>query len=111
MIKSDDLAKSSRLIETGGGGSVKQAADLYTRDLIDKPRRGRPRKVDALTPAQRAQRYRDNLKADRRRAASLAYGREMAARERIRSMERIADAWGAVERHFSADTPFAGDGP
>jgi len=45
-----------------GGGNVKQAADLYTRDLIDKPKRGRPRKPDALTPAQRAKRYRDKRK-------------------------------------------------
>lgn len=45
-----------------GGGDVKQADDVYTLDLIDKPKRGRPRKPDALTPAQRAQRYRDKVR-------------------------------------------------
>lgn len=43
---------------------AKQAADLFTRDMLDKPRRGRPRKPDALTPAQRAKAYRERLKAD-----------------------------------------------
>ena len=42
---------------------MKQANDVYTRDLINKPKRGRPRKVDALTPAQRAKRYRDRKAA------------------------------------------------
>lgn len=42
---------------------MKQASDIFTRDLIDKPKRGRPAKPDALTPAQRAQRYRDKLRA------------------------------------------------
>lgn len=43
---------------------AKQAADHFTLDLLDKPKRGRPRKPDALTPAQRAKRYRDRLRAD-----------------------------------------------
>lgn len=38
---------------------MKQPEDVYTLDLIDKPGRGRPRKANALTPAQRAQSYRD----------------------------------------------------
>lgn len=42
---------------------AKQAADLYTLDLLSKPKRGRPRKPDALTPAQRARRYRARKKA------------------------------------------------
>lgn len=42
---------------------AKQAADLYTLDLLNKPKRGRPRKPDALTPAQRARRYRARKKA------------------------------------------------
>jgi hypothetical protein len=37
---------------------AKQAADLYTLDLLNKPKRGRPRKPDAKTPAQRAREYR-----------------------------------------------------
>lgn len=51
-----------------GGG--KQPEDTYTRELPElgtaaphvKRGRGRPRKDDALTPAQRAQRYRDKKK-------------------------------------------------
>ena len=46
--------------EKSGGGTdmAKQAADLYTLDLLNKPKRGRPRKPDAKTPAQRAREYR-----------------------------------------------------
>jgi len=46
--------------KSGGGGTdmAKQAADLYTLDLLNKPKRGRPRKPDAKTPAQRAREYR-----------------------------------------------------
>lgn len=49
---------------------MKQAADRYTLPLdgVDKPRRGRPAKPDAMTPAQRAKRYRERLKADPLRA-------------------------------------------
>lgn len=46
-----------------GGGSVKQAQDHFTRDLLDKPKRGRPPKPDAKTPAQRAREYRAREKA------------------------------------------------
>lgn len=50
------------------GGAMKQPEDTRTPDLpgLDVPAkrgRGRPRKADALTPAQRAQRYRDRQKA------------------------------------------------
>jgi hypothetical protein len=56
---------------------MRQAADLYTLDLIDKPKRGRPRKPDALTPAQRAKRYRDKERSEKaaREAAFYAEGR------------------------------------
>lgn len=45
---------------------MKEAADRFTLPLegVDKPRRGRPPKPDALTPAQRAKAYRQRLKAD-----------------------------------------------
>lgn len=42
---------------------MKQDADQFTPDFLDKPRRGRPRKPDALTPAERARRYRANKRA------------------------------------------------
>lgn len=80
MNKSD----ASRKI---GGGEVKQAADTFTRDLLDKPKRGRPRKPDALTPAERARRYRAANKADPYRATRnaqpwyLAYLEEQKRRE------------------------------
>jgi hypothetical protein len=41
---------------------MKQAADKFTRDMIDKPGRGRSRKPDAKTPAQRAREYRARKK-------------------------------------------------
>lgn len=49
---------------------MKEAADRFTLPLdgVDKPRRGRPPKRDALTPAQRARAYRQRLKADPLRA-------------------------------------------
>jgi hypothetical protein len=37
---------------------VKHPADHFTRDLIDKAPRGRPRKPDAKSAAQRAREYR-----------------------------------------------------
>ena len=45
---------------------MKEAADRFTLPLegVEKPRRGRPPKPDALTPAQRAKAYRERLKAD-----------------------------------------------
>lgn len=45
-------------VNSGLGGVVKQVSDVYTLDLFGKPGRGRPRKPDALTPAQRAKAYR-----------------------------------------------------
>lgn len=45
------------------GGGMRQAVDHFTLDLIDKPKRGRPRKPDALTPAQRAREYRARKRA------------------------------------------------
>lgn len=47
---------------------AKQSADHFTLDLLDKPKRGRPRKPDALTPAERARAYR----ARKRRAKAVA---------------------------------------
>jgi len=44
---------------------MKNPNDKFTRDAFDTPRRGRPRKVDAKTPAQRAKDYRDRLKAQK----------------------------------------------
>ena len=44
---------------------MRDPVDLYTRDLIDKPARGRPRKANALTSAQRAQSYRDRQRLKR----------------------------------------------
>lgn len=37
---------------------MRQADDRYTLELLPRPGRGRPRKADALTPAQRAKAYR-----------------------------------------------------
>lgn len=52
-----DFRDASR--KMGGGVDVaKQAADHFTPDMLDPPKRGRPRKPDALTPAQRARAYR-----------------------------------------------------
>lgn len=42
---------------------MKQPADVYTGDLLEAPRRGRPRKPDALTPAERARAYRARKRA------------------------------------------------
>ena len=41
---------------------AKQATDTFTLDLLDKPKRGRPRKPNALTDAERARRYRARKK-------------------------------------------------
>jgi hypothetical protein len=49
--------------KSGGVSMAKQAADTFTLDLLDKPKRGRPRKPDALTDAERARRYRARKKA------------------------------------------------
>jgi hypothetical protein len=47
---------------------VKQANDHFTQDLLDTPKRGRPRVPNALTAAERAKRYRDRKK---QRAAAI----------------------------------------
>jgi len=39
--------------------SMKQPGDDYTRDIFNKPGRGRPRKPNAKTAAQRAKEYRN----------------------------------------------------
>lgn len=43
---------------------MKQQADKYTRDAFDTPKRGRPSKPDAKTPAQRAKAYGARKKAN-----------------------------------------------
>ena len=52
------LISVTRHDKSGGGDMARQAADSFTLDLLSKPGRGRPRKPNALTPAQRARRYR-----------------------------------------------------
>jgi hypothetical protein len=42
---------------------MKQPEDRFTRDAFATPQRGRPRKPDAMTPAQRAKAYRLRKKA------------------------------------------------
>lgn len=44
---------------------MKQPNDKFTRDAFDTPPRGRPRKVDAKTPAQRAKEYRARVKSQK----------------------------------------------
>jgi hypothetical protein len=56
---------------------VKQAADSYTLDLLDKPKRGRPRKPNALTPAERARRYRARKRDDGREPFEPAIDRPL----------------------------------
>lgn len=41
---------------------MKQAADKYTGELFEKPKRGRPRTPNATTPAQRTREYRQRRK-------------------------------------------------
>lgn len=76
MNKSDAIQKR-------GGGAVKEAADRFTLPLdgVDKPRRGRPPKPDALTPAQRARAYRERLKANPHKRYVLAIERAERARD------------------------------
>jgi hypothetical protein len=50
---------------------MKQPEDRFTIDLIDKPGRGRPRKANALTPAQRAKSYRQRRQAHQLTHAAL----------------------------------------
>ena len=62
-----------------GGGSVKHPADLATLELPGlepaKRGRGRPRKADALTPAERASRYRQRQKTKLQRNTAKAAAR------------------------------------
>ena len=44
---------------------MKQPGDDFTRDIFNKPGRGRPRKVNAKTAAQRAKEYRDRQREQR----------------------------------------------
>lgn len=56
---------------------MKQPQDRFMLDLLDKPGRGRPRKPDALTPAERARRYRARQSVQRameRKASGCNYG-------------------------------------
>ncbi len=53
------------MISVTPGGGVKDPADQVTAELpglVPKRGRGRPRKPDAMTAAQRAQRHREKLK-------------------------------------------------
>lgn len=69
--------------------------DPGTLDLLAPPRRGRPRKVDALTPAEKQSRYRKGYRACRRRLemALAAYDAspgdvhaQIALAERVRAL-------------------------
>ncbi len=44
---------------------MKQVEDKFTLDLLDKPRRGRPRKPNAKSSAQRVREFRERKKAER----------------------------------------------
>ena len=60
----------------GGGSAVKQSDDARTLELpglVAKRGRGRPRKPDALTPAQRAKHYRDRLRQARQHPYPALY--------------------------------------
>lgn len=61
--------------EMGGGVAVKQAVDRFTPDMLGKPRRGRPPKPDALTPAERARRYRQNKRQTAPPAVAVLFAR------------------------------------
>lgn len=41
---------------------MKQDADKFTADMLSKPGRGRTRKIDAKSPAQRMREYRARVK-------------------------------------------------
>lgn len=75
-------------IRDAGGGAMKQPEDTRTAELpgLDVPAkrgRGRPRKADALTPAQRAQRYRW------RQIARQAQGAPWGGKEWSRAMDAL----------------------
>lgn len=60
--------------EKSGGGMAQQAGDTFTMDLLaavapEKRGRGRPRKENALSDAERARRYRQRVKAKKAREA------------------------------------------
>ena len=59
-----NICDASRILNEGGGVTMaKQTTDLYTVDMLAGRGRGRPRKPNALTPAQRAKIYRDKKNA------------------------------------------------
>lgn len=64
---------------------MKQAGDDFTRDLLGNNKRGRPRKPDALTPAQRARAYRA-----RQREQAEQPGHLVAARPNVQRLRRLA---------------------
>ena len=78
----------------GGGAMAKQPDDVYTLELKLPARRGRPPKDDAMTPAQRAQRYRNRKKAEQRRLAGAMYvgpnGKTWSGRGQVPMWLRIA---------------------
>lgn len=81
---------------------MKQAADKFTRDVFEKPRRGRPPSLGAKTNAQRQAAY----KARQRRAESSTDPRVMAAFQSkelskiaIRLLAFSAD-WGDVDEYL-----------
>jgi len=90
---------------------MRQPEDVFTLDLIDpvvKRGRGRPRKADALTPAQRAQRYRDKLAEGGYTGRHAAWSRE---RQQKRESLDLANKLLEKQGYFSPDTPFPGNGP
>jgi len=64
---------------------MKQAGDEYTLDLLGNKKRGRPRKPDALTPAERARAYRARQREQADQPAHL-----VAAKPNIQRLRRLA---------------------
>lgn len=79
--------------QAGGGGDMRQDGDTLTMELPGpdvKRGRGRPRKPDALTPAQRAQRYRDRQRAA---AAARKLAADLHRRMRVRYRGPNGETW------------------
>lgn len=57
---------------------MKDTHDKATRDLIDKPRRGRPPTGKAMTPAEKQRAYRERLKAQQGGKPGTIYTKEEA---------------------------------
>lgn len=55
---------------------AKQDLDHYTVDMLDKPKRGRPRKPNAKTDAQRAREYRARKREEQRAFIKSLYARK-----------------------------------